>query len=182
VSATVVHRLHGEFVALTEVLKAQAESSLQVTADDIFRKALLLAAASYFETAVSETIIAFAKRSTGERACIVAFVKAKGITRQFHTLFDWDAANANRFFSLFGEEFKQFAAGEIARSKPLAESVKAFLELGQNRNRLVHEDFGQFTMEKTEAEIFALFEAASVFVAALPALLERGCASSVSEP
>ena len=47
----------------------------------------------------------------------------------------------------------------------LDDSVRAFLELGGERNRLVHEDFGTFTLEKTTEEIHALYSRAMRFVA-----------------
>ena len=48
-------------------------------------------------------------------------------------------------------------------------SVKAFLEIGRERNRLVHQDYGTFTLEKTADEIYKLYQAALTFVEVLPA-------------
>lgn len=46
-----------------------------------------------------------------------------------------------------------------------------FLELGGERNRLVHEDFGAFTLEKTTEEIHALYCRTLHFVEAIPGAL-----------
>ena len=52
----------------------------------------------------------------------------------------------------------------------MRESVSAFVEIGRERNRLVHSDFGSFAMEKTSetsAEIYQLYQKAMVFVDSL---------------
>jgi hypothetical protein len=53
-------------------------------------------------------------------------------------------------------------------------SVRAFLELGNERNRLVHQNYATFPMEKTLDEIYALYQNAVMFVDALPSAL-RDC-------
>lgn len=169
-TATVVDRLHGEFQALADVL-GEAEPSLRVTADDTFRKVLLLSAASHFERRVTEAILGFVSARSAGDARVIEFVRRKGLSRQFHALFDWEASNANKFFALFGEEFKSSMQARIGSDEPLAEAIRAFLELGQERNRLVHEDLGQYSLEKTANEIFALYQRGHHFVELLPALL-----------
>jgi hypothetical protein len=165
-----VHRLHDDFNALSGVLTQAAEPSLQTTADDCFRKALLLAAASNFEVRIVETILQFAKTSSGN-ALVAEFVHNKGLKRQYHALFNWDVPNANQFYAFFGQAFKAYAEAQTKADPVLEETTKAFLEIGRERNRLVHQDFGNFTLEKTTAEIFALFERADQYPAALAALL-----------
>ena len=49
----------------------------------------------------------------------------------------------------------------------MRESVSAFVEIGRERNRLVHSDFGSFAMEKTSAEIYQLYQKAMDFVESL---------------
>jgi methionyl-tRNA synthetase len=96
------------------------------------------------------------------------FVRNKAIARQYHTWFTWDARNANNFFGLFGAQFKAIMTQRVTASEELQSSVKAFLELGAERNRLVHENFATFQMEKTLQEIYALYNLANKFVDALP--------------
>jgi predicted DNA-binding antitoxin AbrB/MazE fold protein len=53
----------------------------------------------------------------------------------------------------------------VVNSSPdLGKSVRAFLELGQQRNRLVHQNFASFALEKTSDEIFALYTEALPFI------------------
>ena len=53
---TPVDRLYGEFIALKKHLDAKGEVSLSSSADENYRKALILSAASYFETRVCDDI------------------------------------------------------------------------------------------------------------------------------
>ncbi len=55
----------------------------------------------------------------------------------------------------------------------LHESFAAFLEIGRERNRLVHQDFGVFALEKTTAEIHPLYTRAILFVDAVPGALRE---------
>lgn len=152
------------------MLRDAHEPSLQSIVDDHARKATLLAAASYFEHQVTQHLTALAAAAGNDRLC--AFVRNKAIARQYHTLFDWNARNANTFFSLFGPEFKARMAELVDGDEALANGIRAFLELGQERNRLVHQDYASFTLEKTSTEIFALYQSALTFVSRLPSLLQ----------
>jgi hypothetical protein len=141
--------------------------------DDNFRKSLLLCVASYFEKSLSDHIADFIHEVSAKNTAAVEFVKNKAIRYQYHTWFSWDSRNANKFFSLFGEGFKKFMESRVREDRGLDASVKAFLEIGEGRNRLVHKDFGSFSLEKTTAEIYELYEKASVFVEMMPAALRE---------
>lgn len=80
---------------------------------------------------------------------------------------------ANSFFGLFGDIFSNFIKQEVRNSEQLSSSIKAFLEIGRERNRLVHQDFGTFSLEKTSDEIYLLYKDALVFVNALPDKLRQ---------
>ncbi len=85
-----------------------------------------------------------------------------------------DANNANQFFGLFGSEFRSTMTERMKKSDDMQSSVEAFLELGNERNRLVHQNYATFPMEKTLDEIYALYQSAVMFVDDLPAAL-RDC-------
>jgi hypothetical protein len=59
-------------------------------------------------------------------------------------------------------------------SEELTESIKAFLELGNERNRMVHQDFASFPLDKTLDEIYHLYQKGLFFVENLPREL-RDC-------
>ena len=165
---TVVDRYWTEFSEVSEMLRMTGDLSLYSTITDTFRKILLLAAASHFETEMQRALEVFISEATEGNALITSLVKEKAIKRQYHTWFDWDGANVNKFLSLFGKSFRVFMTAQIANGKPREESVRAFLEIGANRNRLVHNNFGEFQMEKTMSEIYGLYKDAREFVGSFP--------------
>ena len=46
----------------------------------------------------------------------------------------------------------------VSGDEKLDSSIKAFIELGRERNRLVHQNFGTYSIEKTSKEIYELYE------------------------
>lgn len=177
-NATVVDRLHSEFTDLIGMLKD--EPSMQIVAWDNLRKSLLMAAASYFEQRMTENVLNFVKAITEDNHVLVHFVKNKAISRQYHTWFDWDNKSANRFFGLFGEPFKKYMEKLVSEDAGLKASIEAFLEVGSERNRLIHQDFGSFSLEKTIEEVFDLYSTARPFVERFPkeiAEFVKGCSA-----
>jgi hypothetical protein len=177
----IVDRLHGEFRDLVALLDQAAEPSLRNTAEENFRKALLLAAASYFETRVMDVVLDFVRNVSNGEPLMCEFVKRKALERQFHTLFDWEAQNANRFFRFFGNAFSEFMTRKVRQDTELAEAIRAFMEIGLDRNRLVHQDFGSFALEKTVEEIYSLYTKANKFVSSLGACLANGASAARGE-
>ena len=169
---TVVDRLYNEFQDIIANLD-QAEVSLRVTAEEILQKSLLVAAASHFERDVKSHVMGLIEKYSDSNELILEFVRNKAIERQFHTFFQWDGRNANSFFGLFGEGFKSYMAGRVNADQSYDEGIKAFLELERERNRLVHQDFGNFSLEKTSEEIFALYQSACLFVNSLEASFDE---------
>ena len=167
----VVQQLHEEMGRVSSLLDShelQAEVSIRAFLDDNFRKILLLSAASYFEDRMTEAVKSFVSSSTNKHPLIISLVSRKAIDRQYHTWFDWNARNANKFFSLFGRDFLQFMKRKIRRDRDLNKSIMSFIEIGRERNRLVHQNFGAFTLEKTSMEIYDLFQGAQRFVDLFP--------------
>ncbi len=165
---TIVDQLYHEFKELVSYLDQEGQASFHDVANKNFTKVLLLAAASYFEDRLIKELVQFIKTSAKENELLVEFCKNKAISRQYHTYFDWDKKNANRFFGLFGDSFKKGMEEAIKNDDKLATSIQAFLEIGGERNRLVHQNFGTFTLEKTTDEVYQLYEKAFYFMEVLP--------------
>lgn len=55
----------------------------------------------------------------------------------------------------------------------LRANIGAFMEIGRDRNRLVHQDYGSFTLEKTAEEIYSAYLQAHQFVEMVPDCLRR---------
>lgn len=159
-----VTRLYGETSAVYESLLASGEPSFATAVDDTARKILLMASASYFEVQLIEIVKIFADESIGARHPLAEMARRKGIDRQYHTWFDWDAHDAKQFFRLFGEGFKKFMALKLDSDEAMRASIAAFLDIGSNRNALVHQNFGAYAVEKTTKEIFDTYETALLFV------------------
>ncbi len=172
--ATAVDRLYEEATAVINALQGIPTVSLQVIAGDHLRKALLLAAASYFEHRVCGCVLDFVRERSAGSALVENFVRNKAIARQYHTWFKWDDNNANQFYGLFGSEFRSEMSNRVRGSDDLRAGVGAFLELGNERNRLVHQDYATFPLDKTLDEIYALYRSALTFIEHLPGAL-RDC-------
>jgi hypothetical protein len=172
-----IDRLYSEAIATIGILERHSEWSLQIAAADHFRKALLLASASYFEEHVCNSVAMFV-REQSKTALIENFVRNKAIERKYHTWFTWDKKNANQFFGLFGKEFKAMMEDRVKKAPELQLAIAAFLELGNERNLLVHENYATFPMEKTLEEVYALYQRALPFVCAIPEALKE-CSASV---
>ena len=181
---TPVDRIYGEFVALKKHLDAQGEVSLSSSADENYRKALILSAASYFETRVCDDIQKYVEDVCEIGTLVPDLVKNKAINnRLYSTFFDWNkGTNANQFFAIFGDAFKKRMIQEVTDNNQLQLSIKAFLEVGRDRNRLVHQNFASFVLEKTAAEIFELYERARYFVDLIPTRLRQTETVETSSP
>lgn len=112
-------------------------------------------------------ILEFAKNKSSD-GLICHFIKNKAISRQYHTYFDWNQTNekknANRFYSLFGNGFKTKCEQKVKDDKELEKSVIAFIELGIERNKLIHTNLAASTTEKTLEEYYDLYKKSLTFL------------------
>jgi hypothetical protein len=180
VNATGVDALHDEFTALIALLDTQGEPSLRNSVEENFRKSLLLAAASYFEFKMVLSVMTFAEEITGAEGMLTEFIRVKGVDRQYHTWFSWKENNATNFFGLFGNKFKSFMKEKIRKDGQLESAILSFMEIGRDRNRLVHENFASFSLEKTSDDIYAAYKNGLRFVEQMPVLLREGAGGGSS--
>lgn len=162
--ASDVDRIHKEFTDLIEFLASNGEVSLQSSADDAFRKVLTISAASYFEHVLTGIVMDFVEETVSAEIMVTALVRNRVVSRQYHTWFTWDAKNANGFFGMFGDGFRAHMAALVKAKPDLDRAVRAFLELGEGRNMLAHQNFAAFAMQKTSDEIFKLYQDAIPFI------------------
>lgn len=167
-STDVVERLYTDLSALAQAL-VSSSPSLAVSVTETASKALLLAAASRFETEFGEMFEAIAGELGAN--CLAQFAINQGVKRKFHTLFDWDSANANKLFSLFGQDFKRRAAARVSVDQDFAVSMAQFMKVGRNRNLLVHSDFAAYPLEFTLDELIAQYRQAREFLPIVRSLL-----------
>lgn len=179
---TIVDKLYGEYAAIVGMMDQYNAVSFRNTLNENFRKTLLLCAASHFEFRVTTDVISFSAEVAGGNTMIPSLVKNKAVSRQYHTWFNWNASNANTFFAMFGEDFKAHMTGFLEQDSNLTKSIADFLEIGRERNRLVHQDYGSFFLEKTAEEIFGLYISGMVFVDFVPKALRDFSTKLQSDP
>jgi phage/plasmid-associated DNA primase len=161
---SVIDKLYQEHKSVLDYLENNVEVSLRNITDDTFKKLLVLSAASYFEQVLQDLIVQFVSNQCRGDETVISLTKAKVIDRQYHTYFDWDGKNANKFFALFGSTFSDSAKEEVSNDEALDNSIKAFLELGKTRNALVHLNAAAYFLEKTAEEIYQMYVKATYFV------------------
>lgn len=176
---TVVDRIYAEFSDAVAIVVGAGEVSLQIMLESNLRKTLLLSAASYFEYTLTREVEHFTKEVTRGNDLIGSLIQVKAITRQYHSWFAWEANNANKFFSLFGKHFQDHMKARLAEDEQLADGVRAFMEIGRERNQLVHSDYASFPLNSTRDEIYKLYQSANNFVSAVGAEL-RICSEKLS--
>jgi hypothetical protein len=162
--STLIDQLHSDTSQLLTHLTEKGEMSLHSFANGNLRKVLLLSAASWFETRISEAILKFAEVHSNGHSGIQSLIKKKAVDRQYHTYFDWKKEKPGPFYGLFGDVCGEDMKKEINADSNIKDGLAAFLELGNLRNELVHENFAAFPFNKTAEEVHALYQKAEKFV------------------
>lgn len=144
--------LINEYDTLYQYLLDNNQMSLAINIENHYRKVFLLSCASYYESEIQNIIKAFVSKNSKDNR-ISYFLSNKAINRQYHTYFSWDSSNINTFLGLFGNEFKDKISSDIKSNPDLVESVRAFLAIGNERNKMVHENFLLYPLEKTLPEL-----------------------------
>lgn len=170
---TIIDQQYESGNTLVDYLKSQQQITFYNEAENNFRKTILLSAASFFEKEISETVIEFAKSHTGNNELVISIIKQKAVNRQYHTYFNWESANANTFFGLFGDEFKTRMTQKIKEDENLDKAIKAFLEIGRERNKMVHQNFAEIVIDKTAEEIYILYQTSIYFIETIKTELIR---------
>jgi RiboL-PSP-HEPN len=162
--ATIIDALYEQNREAVGIISGANEISVASDIDNKLKKHLIMAAASYFETEVRSAIEQLASDASANNPAVIALIKQKALERQYHTYFDWKSRNANTFFAHFGEEFSKKCRNQVKEQEGLNDSVSAFLELGEMRNKLAHLNFALFPIDKTSEEIYHLYQRALAFL------------------
>jgi len=170
---TVVDIIHQEYSSIIEYLNESNQPSLVSDINRHFKKVLLLSTASYFEHEIQEILIIFVATKSNNNPMLISLLKNKAITQQYHTYFDWGEKNnpdkprknANKFFSLFGVDFKEEMNKIIKEDEELNSSIQSFVEIGHLRNILVHSNFAAYDLEtKTTDDIYNSYKNGLKFI------------------
>ncbi len=164
INQTIIDQQYENGNSLVDYLKNQQQITFFNEAENSFRKTILLSSASFFEKEICDTVIEFAKSHTNNNELVISIIKQKAISRQYHTYFNWESANANAFFGLFGDEFKTRMTQKVKEDEKLDKAIKSFLEIGRERNRMVHQNFAEIVIDKTAEEIYKLYKSSLYFI------------------
>ena len=167
-----IERQYQDSQELYNYLLGKGEISFATYIDNVYKKVLVLSAASYFESKISELISKYAAKASGSDKRIVKLIESKVIERQYHTLFDWKANNTNTFWKLFGEETKESVRQKINGDEKLKTAEQCFIDLGRQRNLLVHENFAEFDVNITLEEIYKKYRQACNFISLIETVLD----------
>ena len=157
-----INKLYNDFENLKNYLMENKELDYLNTVEKQFTKNLIISSASFLESNMQDILTNFIE-STSNHQLITSFFKNKAISRQYHTYFDWKGKNANSFLGLFGIDFRD-ATKEKIKEQKIEKHIQDFLELGNIRNELVHQNFTLYTTDKTTQEIIELFNSAYKFL------------------
>lgn len=170
---TIIDALHGNYTDIINYLEKSAQPSLSSDVNKYFKKLMALSIGSYFEHEIQNILIEFVSIASKNDIRIINLLRQKAILMQYHTYFDWGekdrpekpGKNANKFFAMFGDQFKNDVQEDIKKNEGLGDSIKAFVELGHLRNILVHSNFAAYNFEnKTTAELYELYNKAVQFL------------------
>ena len=141
--------------------------------DDVFKKILLLYAASYCEDRMSATLTDLYESSCAGKGALTNFVKNQALRGQYFKLFDWETQKATKFFKLFGQDFHEHMSSKIKNEPIWDNSIRAFLELGHLRNTAIHENLAMYNLDKTIEEVLKLYKDAAFFIEGFPAEIQN---------
>ncbi|MEK6285649.1 MAG: HEPN domain-containing protein [Acidobacteriota bacterium] len=169
---TLIDTLFREQKELAGFLQGQGQVSFSQNVEAFLSKTLLLSIASYFESRITNTITDYAARVSNADEALTSLVRIKAIERQYFTYFQWREGNRSvmPFFAMFGTLLRDSAKLEL-KEPELARAVAAFLQLGDIRNLLVHENFASYPLEMTSDEVYGLYVEALKFVSYIEAKL-----------
>lgn len=148
---------------ISQMLEDRGDLSLKILIDDDFKKALVLGIASSFEQHIQESIRLLVTNSTNSEL-IQSLIESKVISRQYHSYFDWKGNNVNNFLGMFGEQFRKKTLNDFKNNPQLNLGSQKFIEIGRQRNILIHENFLTISLDWTFDEIIGAYQSVYQFV------------------
>ena len=161
--STMIKGLYDEYSELINFCRDNNQVSFEMYINNTYKKALLLSAASYFETVITKAIHNYAVSASNNDPKLISLIDNKALNRQYHTLFNWKENNSNQFWGTFGESTKIKAKKEI-KDQGLTDAEIAFMEIGRERNNLVHRNYVEAVVNYTFEEIYNKYIDACKFV------------------
>lgn len=156
--------IYDQNIEVIDFLGEKGEVSFQQRIEEPFRKYFLISCASFLEEKTKLCLKEFFQNNGDKRGLVSNFLGKASLSRGFHTLFDWESGNANKFFSHFGEEFKDEILKKAKSDSEFQQNMHSFMEIGRERNRHIHNDIANMQLDKTAKEIRQHFVCGNKFV------------------
>jgi hypothetical protein len=164
VESAVIDQFYEGQAEVIKYLVDQNEISFSSLISDLSRKSLVLAMASYLETVVCDIVREVVGRRSRGDEIVKSLIEQKAIKRQYHTYFNWEGNNANIFFALFGDNFSTRVKAKVAANADLNEAIRSFLQIGNIRNLLVHNNYLSYPVDASREELLQKFQQAVRFI------------------
>jgi hypothetical protein len=152
-----------DYEDLKKLLIKHSEISFQSFIEPHLTKTFLLSCASFYESQIREIMKIFMSNNAKDER-LISFAMNLGINRQYHQYFQWESNNINNFLGLFGDKFKISVSNEIKSREDLNNGMKAFLIIGNLRNKIVHNNFLEYYLPNTFDEIIEMNNQALIFL------------------
>lgn len=123
--------------------------------NSLFTKAFTVACGNAFERKLIKEIPIIL---SSENALALNFLQKQALDRKYHTLFEWKEKNANKFFGLFGPDFKKYMMDVLKNDLTLKQQEKDFVELGELRNLIVHKGIDTYSLTSDLNTIKKMFD------------------------
>lgn len=163
-----IEELIKNYNEIRQYLLSQGQVSYVSDINTYYKKILVFSCASLFENEICSTIYEISKSSCP--IAIAEFIRNKAIERQYHTYFNWreqKTSSINGFLGLWGDDFKNAFLAIIKSDEKIADGIKAFINIGNERNLMAHENFIEYNSENSFENIQTLYEQADYFVQTL---------------
>lgn len=159
-----IRQTQEQFLAIRSIIGGDGLSTI-AWLDLLETRLILVGGASAYEQQLSSIVLRFASKFSGGDVRLTEFVRVAAVERKYHTWFDWDKSNVNKFLGMFGDDFKSAGIKEIEKDSTLKEASRSFVALGQARNLIVHGDMLSASISYSSQEAIDLVGRAGAFVA-----------------
>ena len=127
-------------LSVTDTNEASEKDTIKIAKDHLNyhkMRIIVISSISFFEQEIYEIIKETYK--TNKNSTLEPFID-RITQRKYHQLFEFNTSNINKFYSLFGEEFKKWCQKKEVEDG-MSESIAGFVLLNRLRNKLVHENY-----------------------------------------
>ena len=131
---TDIETFYASHKAVVDFLIGQGQPTFASDTNNNFRRSLILAIASSFEHEIANTIRDIPAVHAASNPIVRGLVEQKVIPRQYHTYFDWEKKNANKFSACLVVDIASSPA-QASGQNPILDQAVRDLALGNTRNR-----------------------------------------------